>query len=217
MTTYSQAMEIFNYIRNGYKGHLKSGNKQYDTSINDPDRMEIEGEYQPASLVKMHLRNQNQQIAERNVGVQRLHDVGSPAEYGGYLILNKLTSGNCYEMACIAAHLVKKKLHPAYIGIIDSPGDHAFCLASTVNPPATWTNVNEMSMAMDVEGVEQWIIDPWLGICCSVQDYSNKGQAKLRKWTQRGKRVLTRGQWVEPSNPVYVQGFLNGSLSFQSA
>ncbi len=206
MTTYQEAANILAYVRHGYRHGLKSSNKKYE---DDPDAMT------DTDSQKIMRRNSNMILAQQALGPLRAqYGTLSPIQIGHNLVAGQIACGNCYEMACVAAYRLSLIPAAAYVGSIAAPGDHAFCLAG--QPKQAWNTVKSMSDAMDVDGAEAWIIDPWMNTCCAVQDYPKSGRQKLLKWTNDGKRISWYNAWVVPTDPRYVQGFLTGPLTFRA-
>lgn len=116
-------------------------------------------------------------------------------------------AGNCYPMAMRAAASVIESGGGAHIGLVQAPGDHAFCIADF--PPAAPCpgHVDEMCW---YDFKSTWIIDPWMNICCRFAEYPAEVSAKLAVWSVQGKRVRFGPNWQphDPNGAAYSHNFL---------
>ncbi len=200
----AKADTIKERVRDFFKKGHKSGNKIYDVQ---------------ACLDQAKAIHRNQQAQ-----LSRQHRPQNPTSYYNLAeILVKMTvahrSGNCGEMAALSAYYVLKseflKRELVYIGEVNPPGDHAFCLVSSVKITKS-LNFPSVTAFTQSKSAPSWmIIDPWLNVACSADDYITEGNIKLNKWTGEGKRVAWNGSqgwaWYPPSGE-YQQAFVNAPL-----
>ncbi len=138
---------------------------------------------------------------------KRSEKLGS-ANYAIHLLQLKadVRSGNCGEMADMAAYLANECEHiPAdqiYIGILSSPGQHVFCLvADAVIPRANRSAQTLFGFCKAAQN--HLIIDPWLNTACLSGAYIRRTRERLIKWAGDGKRISWNGSqgqgWYPPA------------------
>jgi hypothetical protein len=116
-------------------------------------------------------------------------------------------SGNCYEMAVLSNYYALKREFISrdllYMMSIEAPGDHSCCIISTVPIPGTGLSyATVQSFAASNATRAYLVVDPWLNLVCSGNEYLRDGSGKLDKWSANGKRVSWRGSqgagWYPP-------------------
>jgi len=140
------------------------------------------------------------------------------------LVKMKITdrSGNCGEMAGLSAYYVLKtefiRRNLIYIGTVNDPGDHVFCLVSEAPLSKNSRAFESVTAFTKAPPAPAWmIIDPWLNVACSARNYLMDGGQKLDKWTAEGKRVAWHAgsmgaTWYSP-NGEYKTAFINAPLA----
>jgi hypothetical protein len=121
-------------------------------------------------------------------------------------------AGNCGEMARSAARAVSNIPLPrqptTYIAKLDSGGDHEFCILA-VNPKrlAPLSNLRQPKYS-------EWVvIDPWLNVCCTADNYLAEAGRQLEKWAAVGKHILWRGKFYRPTGS-YKESFEMSGVQF---
>lgn len=104
-------------------------------------------------------------------------------------------SGNCYEMALVAAKLVHARFPDvkSYICSVRPPADHAFCLLAPAAIRETPDSIHDMCHAKLAQSTTWIVIDPWLNTACNAGTYQLNARDRLEKWTARLKRIAWSG------------------------
>jgi hypothetical protein len=197
----------FEATRIFYKSGLKSGNKIYQPS--GPNSRGVQ---------KWRKRYENHLIANENMpssrAMVRALDL-SMTETGNYLIEHEVKWGNCTEMAFVLAarlRLCDCGSSTIYFAAIKHPGDHAFIIVSLDGtPPPSKARVLDFR---NWNGRGFQAVDPWMNICCPINEYPSLGVNKLRKWSSVDKKVLYGNKWTNPLNLNYVCSFMTGPVEF---
>jgi hypothetical protein len=232
------AVRIMREVRDFYATGMKSNNKVYVTGVpadryigyDDP----FDGKFQKWSTTMMAekagRRNEGAflsgQYRPSNPDVNRpigpaggesFYDFGKRIYDGGKR--SQFASGNCMEMAAVSAVIAIDDYHFApdwlYMGVVNPPGDHAFCLLSMRKP--RWGTPTDM-VSGSSNGAA-YIIDPWLNTVCPADDYWTAVQLRVAKWAADGKRIAWGGLdgnhlgWYSPGG-AYAAAFATSSLSF---
>jgi hypothetical protein len=213
------AESINESVRSFFKGDeispgFKSDNKKYAA---DP----IEGvTLKEGQATK---RNTNQLLSTPVRGViqtfpGKLKQKGlgaTPTNMGKVIVMTQQRAGNCAEMCWVSCHMATEKGVNIWIAIIDDPGDHQFCVLSEKKP--TFTSIKDMKYM----GEDQWIIDPWANIVCKPGEFFGEFTLKMKKWTERGKRVgvvvSNKYVWTAGGDPVYLKNNLTSALIWRNA
>jgi hypothetical protein len=150
------------------------------------------------------------------------YDLGQQIYAGGARA--EFRSGNCYEMSCVAvyiAHTVHNyPMARLWIASLTGDGDHCFLIISTTDPAQRWASAGAMTGAAGASG--DCFIDPWLNSAGTAEEYWPQVRAKLRKWSQDGKRVFWMGPggnapgWYDPAG-TYLPAFQGAGLAFNQA
>lgn len=223
-------------VRSFYATGLKSSNKVYSSSEAEKlsqtefDSLQKGWFNKLLSSGKTNTRNENQPQS----GTHRndwhatiVNPVGSFYDAGKEIwissLAQELRSGNCSEMGWVAGYLCINDYQlaraNAYMGHVNPPGDHAFCLI-VVNgvPSPAWTTPSQMT-ANSHNGNLCFVIDPWLNVACEACSYADVSAAKLRKWHSDGKRVSWTGGlgpgWYAPGGS-YATAFQTAPLTFHA-
>jgi hypothetical protein len=173
-----------------------------------------------ASLEKRLRRLDNRFAAESLVEAFRLKQPsGNDYRYGEAIMRNPV-AGNCHEMSAAAAwYALQKNVGNAFIGFIEDPGDHVFCLICSGEAPE-WRTV----ASTHKDRSDAWVIDVWANVCCPLWQYEMLFTLKMVQWRNEGKRVLfewvpkgtstMQSGWIFPDSPDYLKAFKNGKLDF---
>ena len=43
-----------------------------------------------------------------------------------------------------------------------------------------------------------WVIDPWVNVCCRIDEYPSRFWAKMKDWSAAGKTIAVGGEWINP-------------------
>ncbi|MFL0810105.1 MAG: hypothetical protein K6L76_06800 [Agarilytica sp.] len=216
-----QARQINEEVRDFFKPGWKSSNKAYvpaspEDYIADEDMAGLYGDIDNAKWI-------HREVA-RQMPIPRL-PIYEHYDGKGHDILHEKRNqrGNCTEMAYVAFRKVKLLGEPrenVMIGTITGRGDHVFCYVSSGGNPSLRSGGSRVTSVKQMRG-EGIVIDPWMNIVCTAQNYELTARAKLRKWQQDGKRILVAkkeggqsiGYWASPQG-TYQTNFLNGTLVF---
>jgi hypothetical protein len=223
------AARILQEVRAFYAAGVKSANKAYITGVPNDQTVDIndpfDDKWQDWSTAMMaqkaEIRNNNVLESQQNrpPGPKggSFHEFGKRIYNGGKRA--EFTSGNCMEMAAVAAAIAIDSYHFEsawlFIAAIGAPGDHGFCMLSMREP--TWRRANEMVKGSSTSVA--YVIDPWLNTACAANEYWEAAQAKVKKWANDGKRVAWRGMdgkqlgWYCPDS-AYSLAFGTSPLSF---
>lgn len=150
---------------------------------------------------------------------------GKALDQGLVLRLSKTKALNCMELALISAEWAYRQLgnpNPAPIGLISlaHPADHIFCAVGPIVGLNAIEGVQVSRLAIAFSSANDvWAVDPWLNVCCNIQDYGNRAAAKFRKWLRSNKRVYWNDSplgagWHSPVGH-YSDGFANATLNVQ--
>jgi hypothetical protein len=113
-------------------------------------------------------------------------------------------AGNCGEMARSAATQVRNfwlARQSTYIGKLESPGDHEFCIVAE-NPQ----RLKNLSLLTNGKYSEWVVIDPWLNVCCTANNYLSEVGRQLKKWAGAGKHILWNKRFYRPTGS-YKENF----------
>lgn len=217
---------ILNEVRAFYAAGKKSGNKVYTSAnfVSDADWAAHSRQWSVRIMAGnlFRNRNKNQAISDahrpawpagmtRLAWAQGIYNGGARAEF---------TSGNCAEMASVAAMLA---FQPQYgyqrawsrVATVGAPGDHAFCILSMTVP--RWARPSAMIGAAGASGA--YVIDPWMNIACSAEEYWGLVLLKVQKWAREGKRIWWHGPqgrgWYIPTGP-YALAFANAPITYEA-
>jgi hypothetical protein len=232
------AARIMREVREFYSSGLKSNNKTYATGVpvdryiayDDP----FDGKFQRWSTAmlaqKAARRNQRAALSGQNrprnpdpnrpigpAAGESFYDFGERIYKGGKR--SQFASGNCMEMAAVSAVIAIDDYHFVpdwlYMGVINPPGDHAFCLLSMRKPG--WDTPSDMVGGSG--GGVAYVIDPWLNTVCPAEEYWAAVQMRVAKWSAAGKRICWSGVdgnhlgWYDPGGP-YAVAFAGSPLSY---
>jgi hypothetical protein len=199
-----QCVKLCGQVRQHFKEGYKSGNKGYDGH-------EIEKQYQGADL-----QSRIQKATKRNTDLynSRAHrvrpggDVTDHLEMAYHLLHMRNASGNCLEMAVLAAFFAVRDYNvnasELMKGSLKPPGDHAFCL---IGPAGTVQSLAFHSVKQFTESplaAKVFIVDPWLNTACRANQYLMCAKQKLQDWQTDCKRITWNGQrgdtpgWYSP-------------------
>lgn len=194
-------------VRDFFKKGHKSGNKTYDTGV-----------CKDLAKAKKRERESDESVKHRPPYP------GSDYDLAEELVKMPLAdrSGNCGEMAALSAYYALKtefiNRNLIYIGAVDDPGDHAFCLVASADIKDSSLKFSTVTDFTKSAAAKSWlIIDPWLNVACTANDYLTEGAVKLNKWTAEGKRVAWAGRdgkspnWYAP-NGDYKDAMVNAPL-----
>jgi hypothetical protein len=124
-------------------------------------------------------------------------------------------AGNCEEMAINAAKLasgIAEAKGLTYLGKLQPPGDHVFCIVVR-NPP--WRVLPRVEQFPSLDNFSDWVvIDPWLNVCCTANTYPAEVNRQLQKWADSGKRILWNRKFHLPTGS-YKQKFMVSSVQFK--
>lgn len=190
------------------KGH-RSGNKLYDESNTPSVNYSDLAISNPRSVNRLtHCCESQSHRIPRNANT----------DYQMAELLVKMPisdrSGNCYEMAALSNYYALKREFISrdllYMMSITHPGDHVCCVISTVPIAGTrWSYPTVQSFANDNASRAYLMVDPWLNLVCSGEEYLRDGSGKLDKWSANGKRISWRGSqgsgWYPPGGEYKAQ------------
>jgi hypothetical protein len=183
------------------KGH-KSGNKLYDDSGNPGvnfDDFEFNNDKSQTRLMQLY------ESQERRLNLD------SKTDYQIAELLVKMPvsdrSGNCLEMAVLSNYFAFKRefvrRELLYMMSITAPGDHSCCVISTepiASNRRSYSSVAEFTR--DNAARAYLVVDPWLNVVCSGDEYLQMGSSQLDRWSGLGKRVCWSGSqgdgWYPP-------------------
>lgn len=132
-------------------------------------------------------------------------------------------AGNCGELAELASLRLERQ-HLPFIcqaslsrrdgHVVDGhQGDHVFTIFglrlnahpdrfSRPNPPVLLEPKDRINLR------SAWVIDPWVNVCCRIDEYPSRFWEKMKDWSGKGKRIAVGGQWIDPdpmSNSWYAR------------
>jgi hypothetical protein len=167
---------------------------------------------------------QNQLSSENRVTEQQLRMANLKTELDFAEALFGLSeagalSGNCSEMARVAAKLVHDDSPDvkSYLCHVGPPADHAFCLLAEAPIHEVPESIHDMCHAKLTQSTKWRVIDPWLNTACSGGTYHLNARDRLDKWTSAMKRVAWKGAdqnlpgWYPPSGS-YSQALMTSPL-----
>lgn len=127
---------------------------------------------------KRQLRATNQGLAHRLIS-------------DGLVVGRNCLVADAYDMATLAAEMVGTSGSTAHIGIVSPPNGrrHAFCVAGYAPNARSPMCVREMSKEVCQSA---WVIDPWMNVSCSFQNYPTQAEMKFTRWSQQGKHIVTQ-------------------------
>ncbi|WP_448090368.1 hypothetical protein [Pseudomonas azerbaijanoccidentalis] len=122
----------------------------------------------------------------------------------------KTGSGNCDQMAAVAADIVLKNRGAATVWRM--PG-HSFTM---VGGPKKGT-VQDSTDFSESAFIDAWIVDPWAGIVCPANQYNRQFSNTMSLWQTEGKKIITTHgpiasettEWKDPTDPIWINR-LNG-------
>jgi len=132
-------------------------------------------------------------------------------------------SGNCMEMAALSAYMVFEGNYAGpscvYYASIEKPGDHAFCLV--VQGWGLMPEYSSVSKFTQAPSSRSWfVIDPWLNVVCTADEYLFYAHVMLEKWGIDGKRIAwihgTQGRGWYPPIGEYRDKFKEAPISLTS-
>lgn len=197
-------------VRTFYKGGGKSTNKRYD--INKITNL----------TPKHYRRNDIDGRDEQILNTRRSHSGKTIFQSGTELFASNNKSGNCQEMCCVTAYLIKTMMlgltmsSKILVAYLRGAGDHAFIVISESGSLPTWSSIP----SMDVSDDNFWTIDCWANVAGPARSYHLKLVAKLTQWSADHKQIRT-GANVSSSrynDPVsYLPQLLTSQLGFLDA
>lgn len=211
--------EVHATVRAHFKGKIKSSNKAYDRDAKRFEDLKLTA----AMNRKIDWRNMNAINAS-----DKIHTLRDAKTFRnddmlgfGFEVLDQLeAAGNCVEMAAAAAYLVvRSQIGNAWFVGIHEPGDHAFCLVDAGVGPHPGTIGGHKGYSV-CGSADSWVIDAWANTCCSMRDYEARFEAKMRQWSQQGKRIRVQRpsdiaiRYVDPADPDYLGNFRTGLLDY---
>jgi hypothetical protein len=116
-------------------------------------------------------------------------------------------SGNCFEMAILSNYYALKREFISrdllYMMSISAPGDHVCCVISTASIASTQHSYSTVKEFIQDNVARAFLmVDPWLNVVCSGNEYLRDGSRQLDKWSRDGKRVSWNGSqgggWYPP-------------------
>jgi len=223
MATEAQARQTFELAREFYKGGDKSNNKSYFGTGRAFDR--FFGVSTPKLNIEPGAALSDKQTARNYRMLENLSMdptagrsvVGTtPFEFGMTLYVQNDTRGNCGEMAALAVYCAVAGVHV--------PADEVSMMTSTntVDGGFFGGGVRSFGHSFAVLGrgpnAARWVVDPWAGVWCSLDNYATELTAQLRDWLNKGKRIAAPMKdgmcWVEPTNDI-VTGILTKNARWQ--
>ena len=210
-------VRILNQVRAFYAAGKKSSNKVYAKAnfVSDADWDQHSRRWSVRMMGGnlLHNRNKNRVISglHRPDGPdagQSYHDWASGLWNGGAAA--EFTSGNCMEMASVAAMLATSpdyRFHRPWTRLarIRAPGDHVFCILS--RPVPSWATADAMRPGpTDQDRSLAYVIDPWMNIACAAEEYWALVEQKLKKWSLEGKRIWWNGTRGDRAGWYYPLG-----------
>jgi hypothetical protein len=169
------AQRVLQLVRNLYKGQFKSSNKMY-VDVSTPKKL---------------YRNLNAQAADQYLNQHRdqraQKGLQSPRAYGEYLVDAPSKAGNCIEMsalACYYASLISDSvtIYEAHAGL------HSFAILIDENADFD-DDANTVSKMREARMQGVFIVDPWMNIACTANDYLERSFQKLMQWQTQGKTI----------------------------
>jgi hypothetical protein len=126
-------------------------------------------------------------------------------------------AGNCGELAKLA-RLRLEQDHLPFIceaslsGLVDGHrGDHVFTIFG-LRLPKHHSRFSDDNLFLKKEDRAHlrsaWIIDPWVNLCCRIDQYPSRFWAKMQSWSGNGKQISVGGSWIDPhpmSNSWYAR------------
>ncbi|QTO52633.1 hypothetical protein [Burkholderia latens] len=219
--------------RKYYKGQLKASNKIYINSaqkvVGVPPEYSRDGSALLGNGAAYYLKEE----ARKN------YSIYGTINYGNHLLTNDIRSGNCGEMAAVAAKIIRSRFPAVKLGLAvlgDEDFNHGLVIVGDL--PRT-TNASQWEQ-ID-ESFNGRIVDVWAGICCHVREYPALLRGKLLKWSSQEKYLVTppdqnrervvafyradgeNGKpettvcgYVNPADPGLIHGLLYGNCQISS-
>jgi hypothetical protein len=120
-------------------------------------------------------------------------------------------AGNCSELARLA-RLRLEQDHLPFIcevslsGSVDGhEGDHVFTIFG-LRLPNHYDRFSAQDLFLKKDDRRHlrsaWIIDPWVNVCCRIDEYPSRFFAKMQEWSGKGKQIAVAGNsgtnWIDP-------------------
>ena len=226
MSNESAATAAFDKAREIYTSGVKSSNKLHlpvgSTLANRVGlNFEVGLNAEDPAYVDCHLEALKLVNLERDERIAYKHK-GDAFDRGRLLRLTRSKAHNCNELALIAAewaHRTLGKPKPAPIALVSlsPPADHIFCVVGPRDKLQGIHGTEVWELEFDVASDDDlWAVDPWLNVCCNMEDYGLAAKSKCKKWQLAGKRVAWHAGplgagWYSPQG-AYSDGFQNAAL-----
>lgn len=176
------AINTFNLVRERFKKQgVKSENKVRFNDINSINRQEKAWGAVVAIQKKVH----------------------SAAMLPNYSEAWEQGAGNCGEMSGIAAQIINKSGGYARKYDVDKKGTHVFTLVG-IPPQGANDNIN----FTDYKGC--WVVDPWAGIVCKAENYTQYFGKQMDKWAANNKMIRDKNVWINANNSNWLNAVTNG-------
>jgi len=199
MATLTQAQGYVTDVRKWFsdkKGNLKTGNQVYQ-----------------ATPMKRNVKAVSDAITIQTFELGRGNS-GSWAELGALLVHTDTRSGNCAYMSALACFYAKQKKDK--IWMLDSEGDHQFCIIADAEP-----SICQIKGWEATAGV--YAVDAWANIACDLRGYAERFGLEMKSWSDAGMRIRTWGfrartativaqQDTNPFDPTYMTPILETAV-----
>ena len=197
MASATQAGNTFTTTRQFFQAGEKSDNKTYGdggVEILRPLRLAIAAgiDLQAASERVERRGNDRDASSALRLAAERrgLRFNGrTPIGIGTVRYRQGLRYGNCGIMAAVAMFLANQEQNVA-------PSDMWLVSVSNPNTTKGWFKKSNLRFGHDYAELGTagdpggpFVVDPWAGVCCSLNDYPTVLKSKLDKWASQGKRV----------------------------
>src|SRR5262249_34466828 len=119
----------------------------------------------------------------------------TPYRCGKLIVQSGGRQGNCGAMDCVAmfyAHLAGVPLAQMWLVTAENQNTRSYTIADCAIK-GCFMEFGHSWALLGTPANEEFIVDPWAGVCCRKALYSDQLRAQLDKWHQQGKRVLV--QW----------------------
>lgn len=190
----SQAQLITDQVRGYFATGPKSSNKVYIKDSKKTSVLKSKHDF----LTKEDLeRTKDAGIAIKALRQKTNKQVLSVYDAGYIVDMMPVPAGNCGEMADFTVfHIVRDTpLRDVYLGSLST--DHAFCFVGNPPPgPVAFQSLKKL-------GAIGHVLDPWLGVACSIDLYETEAHAQLSKWACVNKRIMA-GKPGSKKTYVYV-------------
>jgi hypothetical protein len=129
-----------------------------------------------------------------------------------------LFAANCGELSMMAAAkawevLGKPAPPPVALAELKPPADHVFCAVGDRQLLERLDDKTVSSLSERPVTEDAWAVDPWLNVCCKLEDYPARAEAKLDKWHMANKRIA----WTGPQGPGWYPALGDYSRGFAAA